>query len=307
MRSVLENLVRARTVGVVLVLFLIAGVLAVSIHAEPWQTVSATVSLGALALALLIIVALQKTEVIQAKSVKRAIGRNQSDSSKALKTQSEELSTLKGQLEDFRNELRDLQAPAAKNSGQVPQAPSSFFSPNRVRSHKILDRPSSQQAGRNAADQVAAGDATKVLVEMLTGEESSWEREVIAVCSPPLRARLAEVANLRLLQPGLLVGAPHPNTAYIVLDERCLNSGVWSGTLDTVGTSDFLTLTAYIKAAKECGALVIVSADRVKSHFNDELRSLADIVVTNGKSDLRWEKDVNLPVLNLVMDESVDV
>ena len=307
MQSVLEKLVRARTAGVVISLFLLAGVLAVTIHVEPWRTVLAASSLGALAVALLIIVALQKTEVVQAKAVHRAIGKHQRDSLEVLGAQSRHFAALKSQLEELRDESFNRQASETGANRLEQPDPPSFFSPNRVLSHKILERPSSQQAGRNAANQVAAGDVTKVLEDMLAGDESDWERKIISVCSPTLKRRLSEVANVEPLQPGLLIGAPNSDVAYIVLDEAYLNSGIWSGTLDTVGTNDFLALVDFIKGAKQHGALVIVLADSVKSHFNDELRSKADIVVADGRSDLRWERDVNLPILNLVIDESVEV
>lgn len=307
MRTVVELLVRARTAGVVIVLLLLSGVMAVAVQGQPWRTVFMAIAVGALATVLLIIVALQKKEMVQGKAVSRAIGRNQRETTKALKARDGEFATLRDQIDDLRNQIRDGQVRATETEQVKQLDPVSFFSPNRVLSHKILDRPSSQQAGRNAANQVAAGDATEILEEMLVGTDADWERSVVAVCSPALRERLSQMATVEPLQPGLLIGHPVSSLAYVVLDERYLNSGVWSGTLDTVGTGEFLALKEYLNVAKQKGALIIVKADSVKSHFNDELRALADIVVADGKSDLRWEPDVNLPILNLLIEESVEI
>ena len=179
-----------------------------------------------------------------------------------------------------------------------------FFAPSRVSSHEILSRPSSQQAGRNAANQVGSGDPSEILGEMLSAESEAWTRTIAGVFDARLGNKLSAVASLERLRPGLLLRGASSDVSYIVLDENALGAGTWAGTLTTAGTGDFLSLSEFLKDAKRNGSTVIVLASRRKSHFTHDLRTMADILVENGESNLRWDSDVHLPVLEVILSES---
>lgn len=179
-----------------------------------------------------------------------------------------------------------------------------FFAPKAVPASKIIGRPAAQQAGRIAAEQDMESDGSAVLRALWGADKAARKRGIELVGSKAIEDELRGLGCVKRLMAPHELGEPDPRTAYLVIEEAALGNGPWSGVLNTQGTANFLALSKYIRESKFAGVLVIVVESSSQEHFSNELRSMATVVVKDGKPQWEWEKDINLPVVSLIAEVS---
>lgn len=179
-----------------------------------------------------------------------------------------------------------------------------FFAPKTVPASRIVGRPAAQKAGRIAAEQDMESDGSAVLRALWGAGKAARERGIELVGSTVIEEELRGLGRVKRLMAPHELGEPDPLTAYLVIEEAALGNGLWSGVLNTQGTANFLTLSEYIRESKLAGVFVIVIESSSQGHFSNELRSMATVVVKDGKPQWDWEKDINLPVVSLIAEIS---
>ena len=180
----------------------------------------------------------------------------------------------------------------------------SAFAPSGIPAIDIQGRPLAGAAGRFAADQVMGDDPGRAFRYLMREPLENEDRQIRMLTSGQLFEAVRPLADVSLIMPGYGTLEPDPEVAYILIDERELKTGAWAGVLTSAGTANFLLLMDLLKAQKQLGTVVIVIEDDVPGHFNGTLREMADVVVSNGTSDLRWENDVYSPILTACIKRS---
>lgn len=234
-------------------------------------------------------------------SQKKAEGISKDVRRRAVKIE-EKLFTLEAKLEKQKREsetaaLRELSG--TRNVGTVESAlnVSSIFAPSTIPATRILGRPTAHSAGRFAAEQVMERDGFVALSAIMTAEDELWTREISLIGSAILEDALRETGRVNRLAGPHLLGSSKRGTSYLIVDEQEFRKGPWEGLLSAQKTGLYLKLSAHIADVQNQGVVVIVLASSLTSHFTNDLRERANIVLNTPSPNWAWSEDLKSPVL----------
>lgn len=214
----------------------------------------------------------------------------------------EQLSNL---VTQFESQMRDIEtAPLRALSGMedgsphgTPSNSPNIFAPSTIPATRILGRPTAHSAGRLAAEQVMEQDGFIALNAMMNAEVESWTREIALIGSADLENALEKAGKVqRLVGPHQLVGFK-ATTSYLVIDENEFRAGPWEGLLSAQKTGLYLKLVEHITEAQRRGIVVVVRTSNLMSHFTNDLRGRANVVLNTPSSNWHWSDDLNSPVI----------
>lgn len=115
--------------------------------------------------------------------------------------------------------------------------------------------------------------------------------------------QLAEHADTILLRPNQL-DVPI-TTNYLVIEASVLSQGIWSSSLNSTSTAQFLSFSSNLNHSKHKGLIVIFIDDHPNKHnFGYNLMQQADFTITG--SDISttfryWSDDIQLPLLEALL------
>lgn len=234
-------------------------------------------------------------------SQKKAEGISKDARRRAVKIE-EKLSMLEAQFESQKREretasLRELSGAVTLGTGRGALNSPSIFAPNTIPTTRILARPTAHTAGRLAAEQVMERDGFVALRAMMTAEAELWTREISLIGPVDLEAALSETGRVHRLAGPHLLGGTKPGTSYLIIDEQEFWRGPWECLLSAQKTGLYLRLIEHIADAQNQGVVVIVRASNLRSHFTNDLRERANIVLNTSSPTWAWSEDLKSPVL----------
>ncbi len=115
--------------------------------------------------------------------------------------------------------------------------------------------------------------------------------------------QLAEHADTILLRPNQL-DVPI-TTNYLIIEASVLSQGIWSSSLNSTSTAQFLSFASNLNHSKQKGLIVIFIDDHPNKHnFGYNLMQQADFTITG--SDISttfryWSDDIQLPLLEALL------
>ncbi|QRP61483.1 hypothetical protein [Corynebacterium minutissimum] len=234
-------------------------------------------------------------------SQKKAEGISKDARRRAVKIE-EKLSILEAH---FENQTREKKTASLQELGDTTNAGAgegafnrpNIFAPNTIPATRILARPTAHSAGRLAAEQVMERDGFVALSAMMTAEAELWTREISLIGPVDLEAALSEVGRVHRLAGPYLLGSTKQGTSYLIIDEQEFWKGPWEGLLSAQKTGLYLRLVEHIADAQNQGIVVIVRASNLTSHFTNDLRERANIVLNTLSPNWAWSEDLKSPVL----------
>ncbi|MGP6175301.1 hypothetical protein [Corynebacterium sp. A21] len=179
-----------------------------------------------------------------------------------------------------------------------------YFDPRMIEATEIKGKPAAHQAGRMAAHQEMAEESSYKYGLIFGAFPSKNLRILSIIGDQELQNHLAPIASIQRVGLGGAQLSLPSQASYLVIQENYLDSGTWRGTLDAQGSGKFRSIASLLRKAKKDGVVVIVVASEITRHFTWSLRKNADILVENGKANVRWENDVDLPVLQAILTYS---
>lgn len=185
---------------------------------------------------------------------------------------------------------------------QAQEGPKNFYSPNQISSVEILAKPDAFSAGRQAAAQKMAGDTEKSLQAILNGDQEEYSRYLTGIVCSALQTKLKDVGDFKPVFPGQGQPDIDARVSYFIIEESALKSRPWQGTLNTTNTQNFMRLLQLIKQARSQNTVVIFISEGTPSAFTGTVAQNSDLVISGDSSDFRWERDADLPVINLLHD-----
>ena len=214
----------------------------------------------------------------------------------------EKLSNLEAQFENQTREretasLRELSGAMNPGTGEGTLNSPSIFAPNTIPATRILARPTAHSAGRLAAEQVMERDGFVALSAMMTAEAELWTREISLIGPVDLEAALSEAGRVDRLAGPHLLGSTKQGTSYLIIDEQEFWKGSWEGLLSAQKNGLYLKLIEHIADSQNQGVVVIVRASNLTSHFTNDLRERANIVLNTLSPNWAWSEDLKSPIL----------
>ena len=155
-----------------------------------------------------------------------------------------------------------------------------YFAPRRISAVDITEKPSSNIAGRNAAQQINEVSPISRFNALLLPDGADQQPRVIYVGTT--NSALEKVASVDYLLPGQATGAPNPEASWLIIDEENLKSSPWDGITDAHATNQLLALFHTIKSARENGTVIVFIQGSVPSHFTQFLIEVSDLHIVEG-------------------------
>ncbi len=181
-----------------------------------------------------------------------------------------------------------------------------LFAPNSI-TPSILERKDPAGIGREAAA-VETDPRREVILRKMLGfqviEEDKQKLPGVSIitCNHKLLNSLAKVAHVEQLMPSMT--SPSARSAYIVIDLSALRSGIWSGTLDSYGTSLYRSFADKLTFAKQSGKIVIILDDnKMKGNFGFDLESRSDLIISSEGIYSKfpyWSNDISTPIIDVL-------
>lgn len=197
--------------------------------------------------------------------------------------------------------LRSLGSDARGSSDEDCAHVTSIFAPSTIPATQILGRPTAHTAGRLAAEQEMEHEGSIALQAMMSARSESWVREISLIGSQALKESLAQVGKVERVVGPHLMGQVGSKTSYLVIDEKEFLEGPWQGILSAQKTGLYLKLSEYVSDARERGIVVVVLAKDSISHFTNDLRDSADVVLDMHSASWKWESDAYSPVIQTLV------
>lgn len=171
-------------------------------------------------------------------------------------------------------------APAQEPSDSAQPGPRSPLSPRLVESISVAPVDARARSGRAAAAAVADARTDAALASLLDGQFELAAPVVALIGSAALREHLATVGEVQEVRPGYGSAPALGDAAYLLVEDRALRSGAWTGADDAVGTHLYRQLYGLMSHARRTGVVVVwVPTLGRTSHYTHSLRSVSTVTL----------------------------
>lgn len=155
----------------------------------------------------------------------------------------------------------------------------STFGAATIPETRIISKPDSHYAGRQAASQQMSGNDRWKLSYLLEADPRSRIRHILFIGGSPDSISLCGNAQFLHVGYASAIGEPPFDASCCLIDLRKGHQNPWSDVVNASRTTEFLILREFLHRCKEIHIPIVVIPGSLPDHFSADLFSLADIVL----------------------------